>query len=141
MHVSLFGTPNCEDLPFGGEDPLIGCPTNTPNWVYLGKVKALPFPTGWKRLEISFTPALDIAAIAIGPPCAINDLRDDSKTAYYFFDNLTLNEAFNFDFKIEASDQPCSADLTLEVPSLENLEYQWYKDGSVRSLFSSVTPG
>lgn len=128
IEVSLFGTADCENLPFGGDDQLIGCPTNTPNWVYLGKVHANPIP-GWTKLEIDFTPSADIAAIALGPPCIINDLTDDTDTAYYFFDNLILDKAFNFNFEIQANDQLCSPGLSFEVPPFALATYQWYKDG------------
>ena len=46
-----------------------------------------------------------------------------------FFDNLILQKAYNFDFEIQMSDQPCANNLKFQVPYFESLAYQWYKDG------------
>ncbi len=128
MNVSLFGTTNCEYLPFGGSSETIGCPTNTLDWIYLGETFVSSI-AGWKTLAINFTPSADITAIALGPPCVPNDWRDTTLSAYYFFDNLILQKAYNFDFEIQMSDQPCANNLKFQVPYFESLAYQWYKDG------------
>ena len=49
MNVSLFGTTNCEYLPFGGSSETIGCPTNTLDWIYLGETFVSSI-AGWKNI-------------------------------------------------------------------------------------------
>ncbi|MEM1358265.1 MAG: gliding motility-associated C-terminal domain-containing protein, partial [Bacteroidota bacterium] len=128
MNVSLFAAADCNQLPFGGGSDTIGCPTNEPNWVLLGGARAVTLP-GWHKMEIEFTPTSDLYAIAIGPPCTLNDWRDTTASAFYFLDELYLAKAYNFNFEIEINDHPCSENLQFEVPYFENLRYQWYKDG------------
>ena len=36
--IEFFGTPDCVNLPFGGDNPRVGCPTNTEGWFHLGTV-------------------------------------------------------------------------------------------------------
>ncbi|MDW3652164.1 MAG: gliding motility-associated C-terminal domain-containing protein [Bacteroidia bacterium] len=128
INFTLFGTANCDNLPFGQGIALVGCPTNTPGWTELGKVYSSVF-NGWKKLSLNFTPTEDIFGIAIGPPCPTVDRRTDTKAHYYFLDELTLAEEFSFDFKIQTNNQPCSKDFFLEVPNYPQLDYQWYKNG------------
>jgi gliding motility-associated-like protein len=128
MEVSLFGVSECSNLPFGGTSDTIGCPTNAPNWVFLGQAEVSNLP-GWKDLEIAFTPTTDLKAFAIGPPCAPLNWQDSTKSAYYFLDNLTLAKAYNFDFEVLPSGPPCEEGLTLTAPLFAGLTYQWYRNG------------
>lgn len=125
INVTFFGTTDCDNLPFGDLDATFGCPTNGPGWKQLGSV----FASGtfeWQQVEINVTPTEDIYAIAIGPPC---QTLNTSINPYYFFDNLILAEQSAFDFEIQANNQPCANDLSLNVPQYDSLKYQWYKDG------------
>jgi len=123
--ITFFGTPDCANLPFGGNDKAFGCPTNDPNWMKLSAINA-EGTNEWKQYEINLTPTVDIHAIAIGPPCIALNRTEDT---YYFFDDLILAEQSAFDFQIKTNNQPCALNLSFEVPELDNLTYQWYKDG------------
>lgn len=125
INVTLFGTTNCDNLPFGDNEDTFGCPTNGPNWTNLGSVNASGTFT-WIKTEIIFQPAEDIYAIAIGPDCPD---RAVEYSPYYFFDNLVLAEESAFEFDIQPSDQLCSDNLSFDLPNYDNLNYQWYKNG------------
>ncbi|MBK7870587.1 MAG: gliding motility-associated C-terminal domain-containing protein [Saprospiraceae bacterium] len=123
--LALFGTSDCNNLPFGIGIPDFGCPTNAPGWKQLGVV-IIEGDMEWKVAEITFTPLENIRAIALGPDCTPGVLNPE---AYYFLDNLILDERSDFDFAIAATGAPCTESFTLQVPKFDSLEYQWYKDG------------
>ncbi len=123
--ITFFGTPDCENLPFGGNDRMFGCPTNGPNWMQLSSINTSG-TNEWKQVELNVTPTVDIQAIAIGPPCQSSAATENP---YYFFDNLVLAEQSAFEFEIKANNQPCAQNLSFEVPEYDSLGYQWYKDG------------
>ena len=125
LNIALFGTTNCDYLPFGIGNDSHGCPSNSPEWIELGKVRVSGV-NEWKIAEIDVFPTQDIAAIAIGPDCVrINS----SVNLYYYFDNLILADQSSFEFDIQPTDNLCADDVTLEVGDRDTLDYQWYKDG------------
>lgn len=126
LDFSIYGTPDCENFPFGVNVVLPGCPTNFPNWVKLDskEIDGGPLPT-WVDDYFEFTPDMDINAIAIGGPC---EPFDGTITNYYFMDNLIMEETYLFQYQIEASGDPCLDDFTLSVNTAATLSYQWYKD-------------
>lgn len=126
--VTLFGTTDCANLPFGaGEDePLTGCPTNATGWVELGFVPVAGGENIWVKAAIDVLHDEDILAIAIGPNCA-NNLNGHNR--YYFLDNLLLDETESFQVNISTISDPCQEDFALEVEDYPGLSYQWYKDG------------
>ncbi|MBK8564730.1 MAG: gliding motility-associated C-terminal domain-containing protein [Saprospiraceae bacterium] len=124
-NIAFFGTTDCANLPFGVGNNSFGCPTNGPGWVELGSVH-IEGAFQWKLKEITVTPVEDIYAIAIGPNCTEGQLFTNT---YYFFDNLVLADAKQFDFKISAAGNPCSNDFSLSLPYADTLSYQWYKNG------------
>lgn len=127
INVSFFGTANCQNLPFGGDNERFGCPTNDLNWKRLGATY-LSGGSGdrWVKASIEVTPDVDIAAIAIGPDCpGINA----NVGLYYYFDNLILDEFEAFTFKISGTTHPCADDYQLNVPAREGRTYQWYREG------------
>lgn len=125
--ITIFGTTSCEFLPFGENNPDLGCPTNGPNWQLLGS-RRIEVGQGnkWVNTNIIVTPPEDIRAIAIGPPCSSGLVN---RSLYYFFDNLILADIKLFDLAIEEVNNPCSQDFTLAVPKADNLDYQWYFNG------------
>ncbi|MDX1942547.1 MAG: gliding motility-associated C-terminal domain-containing protein [Saprospiraceae bacterium] len=129
MDIVLYGTTNCQNLPFGAGNANFGCPTNHPNWKVL-KSKRINGLNEWIEAEFTFTPTENIAAVAIGSDClsltgSIADLND----IYYFLDNLILTDSLALEFDITASGHPCSGNFTLQIPSNNTSQYQWYKDG------------
>ncbi len=127
INISFFGTPDCDQLPFGVGNEDFGCPTNGPGWVRLGS-RLVSGGAGhkWVKTTIEITPDEDIAAIAIGPDCPP---VETPVSLYYFFDDLTLADLASFQFNIDASSNPCDAQFILEVPDQADFTYQWYKDG------------
>ena len=129
IYVTIFGTEDCINLPFGPSnlEDLVGCPTNTPEWVELGKVYVFGgYGNQWVKTSIEFTPDMDINAVAIGPDC--NDNLND-RSLYYFLDNLILDEAKSFEFEFEESGNPCSESFSISVNEYAEISYQWYLDG------------
>ena len=127
INISFFGTPSCNNLPFGVGNENFGCPTNGPGWVRLGS-KLVSGGSGnkWVKTVLEVQPAMDIAAIAIGPDCPA---VSTSVSLYYFFDNLILADINAFDFQIREIAHPCQSNFSLQVPFNEEVNYQWYKNG------------
>ena len=129
IDVSFFGTTDCLNLPFGGNNPdeLIGCPTNTPDWVELGSVNVSGGDGNtWLLRSIDIVTTTEITAIAIGPDCRTNV---QSQNLYYFLDNLILDESSAFELDITPVSHPCEEDFSLEVENYPGVLYQWYKNG------------
>ena len=126
LELTLYGSDDCDNFPFGIDVVLPGCPTNFPDWVRLEgqELEGVTFPS-WIKGSFEFTPDRDIRTIAIGPPC---EPFDGEISNYYFLDNLIMEETFKFQFKVRVDGDPCSNDKVLTVDSDEDLEYQWYKD-------------
>jgi len=105
INVTLFGTTDCANLPFGaGEDePLTGCPTNVEGWVELGSVPVLGGEDIWIKTAIEIVPDEDILAIAF--------------------------EIESFQVNISTVSNPCEEDFALQVEGQTGLSYQWYKEG------------
>ncbi len=123
--VVFFGSTDCKNLPFGVGNAGYGCPTNGAGWKQLGSTQVSGV-NEWKKVNLTVTPTEDIYAIAIGPDCVDLNASGD---IYYFFDNLVLADQKAFEFEIAAVEHPCSDNFTLEVPSYDTLQYQWYKNG------------
>jgi gliding motility-associated-like protein len=127
IDISFFGTPSCQNLPFGVGNEAFGCPSNSPNWKKLAEVN-VSGGTGnnWVNASLEITPEEDIYAIAIGPDCAP---VSSPISIYYFFDNLLLANFESFNLEVTETDHPCNSDFTLSVPLNQEFEYQWYLDG------------
>ncbi len=123
--IVFYGSPDCVNLPFGNNDETFGCPTNGPGWVELGSVP-ISGSFEWKQKEINVTPNQDLYAMAIGPSC---EKGSEITSTYYFFDNLVLADVQQFEFKINATGNPCGESFALNLPDQDTLQYQWYRDG------------
>lgn len=128
LELTIYGTSDCDNIPFGVGVPLPGCPTNFPEWVRLeGKVlSGSPDGPTWVNDFFEFTPDRDIRAISIGPPC---EHFAGERTEYYFLDNLIMEETYLFQYQINESGDPCDDNFTLSVSTTAALAYQWYKNG------------
>lgn len=127
LDLTLFGATSCQSLPFGRNDPTLGCPTNGPGWEELAFVN-MKGTSEWVKGKLEFTPRRDIRAIVLGADCAKKDWPSGTDI-YYFLDNLILTDAAQFDFVITASGNACSNQFSISVPERTDLTYQWYKDG------------
>lgn len=125
MNVVLYGTTDCDNLPFGVGDREYGCPTNGSGWQVLGQVY-VSGNQGWKQYKITTTPRQNITAIAIGPDCIQLDLDINP---YYFLDNLILADSKLFGPNIEEIGHPCQSDFSIVASEKKNATYQWYRDG------------
>ena len=123
--IVFFGSPACNNMPFGLDNPNYGCPTNGTGWMELGSVP-ISGTFEWQLKEIKVTPTVDIHAIAIGPDC---DPFISTLQPYYFFDNLVLATEEDFSLRVLPSAHHCADDLFLQIPFRDTFEYQWYKDG------------
>jgi len=125
ISIAIFGTNDCANLPFGGEDPSFGCPSNSPDWIHLGAI-GVAGENEWKQHEFTLKPKFDITTVAIGPDCYHLSL---SNNPYHFLDNLILAKNIEFEVDIEVNGAPCAEDLSFEIAEKEGFHYQWYKDG------------
>lgn len=127
IDISFFGTPDCQNLPFGEGREDLGCPTNGPDWISLGSRRVSGGAgNSWVNTIIEVRPPMNINAIAIGPSC---NLISTPVSLYYFFDNLLLADINAFDFQIREVSHPCQPDFTIGVANNASVNYQWYKDG------------
>ncbi len=123
--ISLFGSTNCTNLPFGGANVLFGCPTNAVPWQQLSTSTITLSNTSWTLVTITFTPSQTINAIVLGPNC-----NPSPSLNYYYLDNFILNTTSSFsNYSIIDSGHYCKNNLILKaqfdsVPQ----KIQWYKD-------------
>lgn len=126
IDIAFFGHRSCSVLPFGEDNPDLGCPSNdTAAWVQLGVLRASG-KGNWSREVIDVRVAEQINAIVIGPDCSEQDYAFDT---YYFLDNLILDQRSDFDFEIRTQQHPCDPRFTLEVALMAEANYQWYHNG------------
>ena len=125
MSVVMYGTTDCDNLPFGVGDRYFGCPMNGPGWQELGRV-SVSGDRQWIQYEITTIPREDIVAIAIGPDCTELDL---AVNPYYFLDKLILADSELFGPTIEEIGNPCKPEFSIISSPRSNATYQWYRDG------------
>lgn len=121
LNLSVFGTPNCDDLPWDGYD----CPEGVGDWELIAN-QHISYPElgEWIEVTLTFTPGTDINAIAIGGTCAA--YFDNN---YYYLDELTLSDT-EAQYGIQSNGTWCDGDLELTAEtSLTGGSWQWYKDG------------
>ncbi len=132
IDLHIYGTNNCGNLPFGPPLLTAGCPTNYAGWVDLGFTPVAPNNIAWNTYSVTFTPAQDIYAIAIGPNCIPTGFGQDVSWYYYYLDGLHLSatEADTVTITTEELGDWCTNDLQLIAHS-DSIDgtYQWYLDG------------
>ncbi|MCG8577317.1 MAG: PKD domain-containing protein [Flavobacteriales bacterium] len=122
---SLFGATTCADLPWAGFD----CPIGSGSWMLLDDayVVTAPAPGGaWSEVTLTFTPTVDIYAVAMGGSCTA-----DPGTNYFFVDELTLIDSMTFaGGSIYQTGNWCDADLALNA-DIDTVggAWQWYYEG------------
>lgn len=89
LDLSIYGTPNCSDLPWGTSS----CAVGSGSWMLLGfTTVTLPANQSWNVVTVVFTPPVDIYAVSIGGPCGGQAPANN----YYFLDELTLASSASF---------------------------------------------
>lgn len=127
--VTLFGSNNCNNLPFGTNG---GCPAGL-GFTELGSVSYSPGST-WSTVTINFSPAQTINAIAIGGPCGTVPGYENIgqfDNPYLYIDNLVLSVQEPPILTLSQSGDPCSNDLVVSVnnPSAVAGTYTWFVNG------------
>lgn len=126
LPMAFFGTNNCNNLPFGGNNGQYGCPTNGPGWDLIGQVEVRG-ENEWVNVKFDFTPDQDYEAIVLGPGCAPHP--DAANNPYFYVDRLSLAEASAFSVPLaNITGEPCDDSLLLEAEPGQ-LSYQWYLNG------------
>ena len=94
LDLSIFGTPNCFDLPWDGGV----CPEGIGDWELLDNVLVEYEIDGtWQEVTLVFTPTVDIYAIAIGGSC-----DPEIGLNYYYIDELILVDSVALFFITES---------------------------------------
>ena len=125
LSFSLFGTTNCSDLPWTGTT----CPDGEGNWQELISQNISYADTGtWQIVSLTFTPSVDISAIALGASCTNPGA---SNFNYYYIDELVLDSTINFGaWVINNGGNICENELELEANTTSTGgSWQWYLDG------------
>ena len=122
LDLSIYGTPNCADLPWAG----LECPIGVGDWELLDHANLVLNPDhSWMEVTLTFTPPVDMDAIAIGGAC----VAGDGVYSYYFVDELTLLDEHSF-YGMDSEGGWCSDDLVLTAETdTVGGGWQWYKNG------------
>lgn len=123
LDLKLYGSPNCTELPWFG----VGCPEGIASWQLLSSQNVTYTMDGsWQSIVLTFTPLVDINAIALGGPCG--DIGD-TDGSYFYFDELILMESISLGMITETGGW-CSDDLELTaITDDPGGSWQWYKEG------------
>ncbi len=124
--MAIFGSTNCNQLPFGGNSITIGCPANTGQYDQLGQL-TVSGNNEWVNIVIDFEPTEPYEVIVLGPACAANPQY--TLDPYFYVDRLALAEVGEFGFPLDEEGQICENDLVLSVEDDGESTFQWYKDG------------
>jgi hypothetical protein len=82
LTITIYGTDDCVDLPWTGS----ACPIGVGGWVVLDAVDfTFPTESDWYEVTLSFTPTVDIAAVAIGGACSENPVPGSGASYNYYY--------------------------------------------------------
>ncbi|NQX96348.1 MAG: gliding motility-associated C-terminal domain-containing protein [Flavobacteriales bacterium] len=122
----IYGNISCANLPANTIDCPVAAGTG---WAVLGSTVYTP-SNNWSSITITFTPAVNITTIIIGPPCVI-PAGFNTCFPYFSVDNLTLNTSLSFiDLTVTEEGSFYTGDEKLHA-HLDSLSgsYQWYMNG------------
>jgi gliding motility-associated-like protein len=134
LDLTIYGTPNCVDLPWTGYE----CPVGFGAWEYLAnQTVTLTTDGAWQEVTLTFTPTIDMYAVAIGGPC--DDVPPSYTDNYFYLDELTLLQSSVF-ANIEKTGNWCDGDAQIEV-SIDTLggTWQWFLEGIALDGETEVT--
>jgi gliding motility-associated-like protein len=127
LDIAIFGSDNCQNLPFGNNSNTIGCPANTSFYDEI-EVRSVSGSNEWVEVTFDFIPAKSYEVIIIGPACAPNP--NYIYDPYFYLDGITLAEASLFGIPIDnITGSLCVDQLILSITDKPGQTYQWYKDG------------
>lgn len=121
LELAVFGTPNCNDIPFSGND----CPDGLGDWVQIGSTM-VGDSAGWVQYSITLTPTTIMRGIAIGAVCSSGGSR-----AYYYLDDLNISILEpNYPINVVSTGLYCNHDAILESSiDTSGGAWQWYLEG------------
>ncbi|MCF8239450.1 MAG: gliding motility-associated C-terminal domain-containing protein [Saprospiraceae bacterium] len=128
LDIAVYGNPSCGAFPAATFDCLEDA---DPTWSIQGETGYDPIAM-WQSISITFTPVVDMNAIAIGPSCQIPDeYVINTCIPYFLFDNFTLlEESENGELKVDVTGDFCQGDLQIAaIGSPLGGVYQWYYNG------------
>ncbi len=113
IDLALFGTPNASELPWN----TVTCPIGIGSWQLLANANFSPAAFGvWDNIIFTFTPSVDINAIAIGGTCS-----PSLSTSYYvLYDNISCSS--NLPVELTSFDVECEGRNSV-VQWATNTEY------------------
>lgn len=122
INLTIYGTPNCSDLPFNSN----GCPVGLGGWVQLAQI-SMAGGSAWVNETVAFTPTQDINAVVIGGACN----EGTATYSYYYLDGLSLNSTdLNKVLHLDRTGRWCDNDIILHATKDTVLgTYQWFKNG------------
>ncbi len=129
LDIAVYGNPSCGAFPAATFDCLEDA---DPTWTIQGETGYDPIAM-WEPISITFTPVVDINAIAIGPSCQIPDeYVINACIPYFLFDNFTLlEESENGELIVDVTGDFCQGDLQIAaIGSPLGGVYQWYYNGA-----------
>lgn len=127
LEIAIFGSDNCNRLPFGNGSTTIGCPANTGFYDELN-TQIVSGSNEWVLVTFEFIPSKPYEVIIVGSSCAPNP--NFIYDPYFYLDGITLAESSEFGVPLDGvSGNICNNDLILSIEEEEGKTYQWYKDG------------
>ena len=127
IDMTVYGTTECNNIPFGNGNDTFGCPTNGPGWDQLGQ-QVVSGQGEWKNIIFDIIADKPYNVIVVGPGCDVN--TNSGTQPYFFVDRLALAELADFDVPFaEIQGNLCQENLTIVAEDDEDYAYQWFKDG------------
>lgn len=128
LTFTVYGTSDCADLPWADTE----CPIGEGDFQILGQTD-VNFPTegDWYEVTVTFTPSVDIYAVALGGDCTTPPVPAGDTYNYYYVDELTLTDSASFaSGDIVESGTYCGGDLAL-TSAIDTVGWgvQWYLEG------------
>ncbi len=122
--LAIFGTPSCTDLPWSS---WMDCPIGFGSWQLLDSLTIHQMvSSAWELVTMTFTPTVNINAIAIGSICMTSS-TSTTTFGYYFIDELVLNESTAFD-PLLTHGRYCDSNLVIKLNVQGVSNFQWYQD-------------
>ena len=125
--MAFFGSTNCNNLPFGGNNFNIGCPVNAGNYTQLTQ-QTVSGNNAWVNVVVEFVADQPYEVIVLGPSCELNPFW--MQDPYFYVDRLAFEEVGAFGIPFDnVSGTICQNNLVLSINEELGNTYQWYLDG------------